>query len=184
MRRSLLSLLFVCTIVCAIAGSAGAQTEPPAAPTPAVSTSSGGHGPIGVGGILFLSGPTFDQGLPGLSIVYDPGMWHIDTLLALSGGTGRTDFEIGGRFWYHLASSRSADFSGGAGLAYEHLGGVGMMASQNFVLIEIGALIRIFITPNVAIGTATGLTIGTADADGYQFGPSNLIGAASVHYFF
>jgi len=182
MKRSLLPLLSACALVCALAGTARAQNEPPAAPPPPASHSSGGggHGPIGLGGIAYLAG---GQNTTGLSLAYDPGAWHIDTVLSVT-GNNPNNFGLGGRFWYHLAATGSSDLSAGAGLSYQRIGGQGMMAAQNDLFIELGGLIRMFLVQNVAVSFGAGIVIATADASGYNVGSTTLIGAAGVHYFF
>src|SRR6185436_15540689 len=122
------------------------------------------------------------------SFVYDPGPWHIDTLIGYS-GVGDTDtFNIGGRFWYHLKSSTNADLSLGAGGSLQHVSPPGMGNSTDAVLIEAGMLIRVFLAPTVALGVGSGLVVGAADADGLFVGDgANTVGlaySASLHYFF
>src|SRR5439155_302794 len=143
------------------------------------SSSSHSGGPWGVGGIGYISGVT------GLSVAFDPGPWHIDTIAGISGGGGRaTDFRIGARFWYHIMSSGSADLSVGGGLAYQYLNPQGPPPVQNNLFIEIGGLIRVFLTSNVALSAGTGFIVRTADASGYDLGATNLVGSAAIHYFF
>jgi hypothetical protein len=175
MTRTLVSAVFACSIVGAFAGVAQAQAEP--APAASRTMGSPSHGPIGLGGIVYLAN------VPGLSLVYDGGPWHVDTMLGIS-GTTPNDLQLGGRFWWHLSTAAAADFSAGGGVSYQRLGGQGMMAATNNVFIELGGMIRIFLVQNVALGTAAGVVIGTADASGYSIGPANLVGSASLHYFF
>jgi hypothetical protein len=183
MKRLLGVATLACLIVGSLAASASAQTEPP--PPPAGggggggSSYSGGRGTIGVGGIEYLSG------LAGLSVAFDPGPWHLDTELAFSGGNGaNSTVLVGGRFWYHLKAGANADLSAGAGLAYQRVNPPGPPAAATAILIEGGILIRIFLTTNVALGASTGLVIGTNDANFYNIGATNVVGAASLHYFF
>jgi hypothetical protein len=191
-RHLLVSVLLPGAILCTIAASsASAQTEPPPAvqttttTTTTVSSRGGGGGRIGVGGIAYLGGGPPGGGLGGLSVAYDPGPWHLDTMIGLAGGNNTAnEFRIGGRFWYHLLSAASADLSIGAGLSYEHIGTRGPAPSANNLFIEAGGLIRVFLAPNVALGTAAGLVIGTADASGYSIGDTNLVATASIHYYF
>jgi len=179
MRRHLVSVLFSCAFLCAAASVARAQENAPPPSSPPPMRSSSGHGPIGVGGIAYLSGPA------GLSLAYDPGVWHLDSLLGISGGGGgTTTFQIGARFWYHLFSTGSADLSVGGGLAYQYINPPGANNSSNNLFIELGGLIRVFLTSNVALGASTGFIIRTADASGYDLGATNLVGTASLHYFF
>ena len=186
MKRQLVSLLFSCAIVCSIGAVASAQTDPPPASNPppravVVSTSSNhGGGPFGVGGIAYLANPI------GLSLAYDPGAWHLDTLIGINGANNQASvFDIGGRFWYHLASTSNADLSVGAGMTYEHRGRNGAANPPvNNLFLEAGGLIRIWLAQNVALGTAFGLVVRTADSNGYEIGPTNLVSNASIHYYF
>ncbi len=170
-------------ILCSLATQAQAQEN--TAPPPAASSSysgGGSHGRMGVGGILYMGGTT------GLSFVYDPGAWHIDTLIGYS-GVGDTDtFNLGGRFWYHLKSSTNADLSIGAGGSLQHVSPPGMGGSTDAVYLEAGMLIRVFLAQAVALGVSSGLVVGAADADGLFVGDgSNTVGingTASLHYFF
>jgi hypothetical protein len=127
----------------------------------------------------------------GLSLAYDPGIWHMDAFVGLygDGGTGGplsggdSAVGFGARFWYHLKSVGAADFSVGGGASYARID-PGMGDAASFLYVEGGGLIRVFIVDNVALGAAGGLVIGAADANGYGIGPANLVGSASLHYFF
>ena len=180
MKRHLITILSSCIFLCSIGAIAQAQTDaPPPPPATARTSSSHSGGPFGVGGIAYLTG------INGLSLVYDPGVWHIDTLLGLGGGGGGDNvIDLGGRFWFHVAQASSADLSVGGGLLYEHRNPAGPPAAVNNLFIEIGGLIRVFLTSNVALSTGAGLVLGTVDADGYSLGNPNLTGNAALHYFF
>jgi hypothetical protein len=174
-------------LVC-FAGNAYAQdsTSPPPSQPPAAAYSSpssgGGHGMIGVGGIVYMGGTS------GLSFAYDPGPWHIDALIGYSGVNDSSTFNIGGRFWYHVKSSANADLSVGAGGSLVHNSPAGPGGSTDSVLIEAGALIRVFLAPSVALSAGSGLVVGAADADGFYLGtPEQTVGLvtnAGLHYFF
>ena len=58
------------------------------------------------------------------------------------------------------------------------------MASRDTCTSRSGALIRVFLADRVALGTAAGMVFGTLDADGYSIGVGNLVGTASLHYYF
>lgn len=166
-----------------LARPALAQTDPPP-PAPVASHSgaagAGRGGPIGFGGIGYLSGPA------GLSLAYDPGPWHLDTVLAFSSGTPGADvIVLGARGWYHLASTASSDFSVGGGFSYVRTDPDQTGAeATNELGIEAGGLIRVFLAQNVALGAGAGLVIGAVDAEGVALGPVNLVSSASLHYFF
>jgi hypothetical protein len=193
MSRLTTFVLGVGAILCASAQVARAQdsTTPPPAPPPsssAPSYSSGGgsHGMLGVGAIAYMGGPT------GLSFVYDPGQWHIDTLIGYSALNSNDVFSIGARFWYHVKSSANADLSVGAGGSLAHVSPPMGGNSSDGVWIEAGGLIRVFLAPSVALGVGGGLVVGAADADGFTIGSQangfaraiGLLGDASLHYFF
>jgi hypothetical protein len=138
---------------------------------------------VGAEGMLF-GGPS------GLSVAYDAGPWHIDTLLGLEklGGV-RSTFNLGGRFWYHLHNTANADFSVGGGLGYRHSpAGAG---SADSLYIELGAQLRAFLTSNVALSASLGLSIATVDAEGYGIGGQVFSGqepfggaGIGLHYYF
>jgi hypothetical protein len=184
--RLLVSLLSSFMAVCTVVSVASAQTEgglpPPASsPPPAPAASHGRGRGFGVGGVGYLSG------LGGLSVVYDPGIWHLDAMIGMFGdGAGGADtaFNMGARFWYHLKTVGAADFSIGGGMAYQSFNNVGPGDATSALFIEGGGLIRVFIVDNVALGASTGVWIGAVDASGYAIGPTNLVGTASLHYFF
>jgi hypothetical protein len=181
--RYLRSALFCATTLCALATTASAQTDPPPAssppPTMSSRSSSGAHGPWGFGGIAYLSGTA------GLSVAFDPGPFHVDTILAFAGGDNQnTEMQFGGRFWFVLHSTSNADFSVGGGLSVRHLNPPGNMPNTTQLFFEGGAQTRIFLASNVALGFATGIAIATNDASGYAVGATNLFGDASLHYFF
>jgi hypothetical protein len=192
MSRLTTLVLGVGAVLCASAQIARAQDSatpppPPPAASPSYSSGGGSHGMIGVGGIAYLGGPT------GLSFVYDPGQWHIDTLIGYSALNSNDVFAIGARFWYHIKSSQNADLSIGAGGSLVHLSPAGGGNKTDGVFIEAGGLIRVFLAPSVALGVSSGLVVGAADADGFFLGNDNqgagtrsvgLVGSASLHYFF
>jgi len=168
-------------LVC-FAGNAYAQdsTSPPPS-QPAAASYGGGHGMYGVGGIAYMGGTT------GLSLAYDPGPWHIDTLLGYRSEGDSSTFNIGARFWYHVKSSANADLSLGAGGSLRHNSPGGMDDDTNDVFIEAGMLIRVFLAPTVGLSLGSGLVVGAADEDGLDIGTSGafgLVGNAALHYFF
>ncbi|HEY4176237.1 MAG TPA: hypothetical protein VGM90_05380 [Kofleriaceae bacterium] len=169
------TLLAAALVVAASAGSAFAGGSP---------------GSIGVGAEYLLSGGLLpSQGgaiAGGPSLNYDAGQFHVGGFLAIAdgGGSNDTDIGIGGRFFYHVASSAMADFSVGGSLGYLSFDThVPMGGSRtNFVFIEPGAQIRAFIVPNVALSATIGLTIGAGDAQGLALTGQTVTGG--IHYYF
>jgi len=179
-------------IVSALSTSAMAQdstTPPPSNPPPATYSSYGGgggaHGKFGVGGIAFMGGTS------GLSLAYDTGPWHIDSVISYAGVNDTDVFTIGGRFWYHVKSSANADLSLGGGGSLQHVAPPGPANSNDFVYIEAGLQIRVFLASAVSLSLSSGLVVGAADADGLSLGqrgvngnPAGLVSDAALHYYF
>jgi hypothetical protein len=134
---------------------------------------------LGVGVAAMLAGPV------GLSVAYDAGPWHLDSMLGITKEDGpdpadrRPSIDLGGRFWFHLHKSANSDFSIGAGLGYEHHG----PSTADVLSLEGGALVRAFIASNVALSFSVGLGIQTVDVSRVVLG-GQFIGGAAVHYFF
>lgn len=153
---------------------------------------------VGVGAEYELSG------LGGASVNYDAGQFHLGGFIGYADdGNNNTDFELGGRFFYHLHSTAMSDFSvgGGIGLASDkHPIGMNMTQRNTYVFVEPSFQIRLFVASNVALSFTGGITIGAADAQGYGLtgqgvgGGSftingmgvvtGILGGAGVHYYF
>lgn len=149
-----------------------------------VANAGGSAGSIGVGGEYQLSG------LGGLSANYDAGNFHVGGFLSLNDpdGEDNTDFGVGVRFFYHIASTAMSDFSvgGSVGLQSDGVppmtpGGDGTRDTN--VYIEPGFQIRAFVTPNVALSFTGGLLIRAVDDGGLALG-AQPTGIAGVHYYF
>lgn len=149
-----------------------------------VAHAGGSEGSIGVGGEAQLSG------LGGLSANYDAGKFHVGGFLALNDpdGEDNTDFGLGVRFFYHIASTAMSDFSVGGGVGYLSdatpavVPGADGTRDSNLYL-EPGFQIRAFITPNVALSFTGGLLIRALDDSGLSL-TSQVNGVAGVHYYF
>lgn len=142
----------------------------------------GQPGSFGVGAEFQLSG------LGGLSANYDEGKFHVGGFIGFAdpAGVNNTDFQIGGRFFYHLASTAMSDFSIGGGLGiqsfYDQPGNPNALRRTNLYL-EPAFQIRAFVAANVALSFTGGLSIGTLDASTVRI-TGNPTGAAGVHYYF
>jgi hypothetical protein len=134
----------------------------PAAPKNSGSTVANVPG-LGVGATIFLSG------LGGPDVVYDFGAWHLEGMLAFdhrpaNGGPNppsSTTFEFGAGGWYHLHLGESSDFSLGGSLGF--LTNSTGPASNTAMVFEPGAMVRVFVTPNVAIHARLGLIFAVGD---------------------
>ena len=158
--------------------------------------SAGGQpGSFGVGAEVQLSG------LGGLSANYDAGKFHVGGFIGFSdpAGPNNTTVDVGGRFFFHVASTAMSDFSVGGGLGIESGyddPGDPMSTRHTFLFLEPSFQIRAFIASNVALSFTGGIEIGTVDAsevrilggsatgnvNGATLG--NVTGEAGIHYYF
>lgn len=150
-RKVTLSLIAL-TAAAGLATPAFAQETAPSEPPPAATHRSSSGGVArgwGVGATALLGGPA------GVQVVYDLGQFHLEGLVgfnrAPTGGPNSekaTTLNIGGGGWYHFATGDSSDFSLGGDIGFSHFsGGAGATA----VVIAPGAMIRAFVTSNVAV---------------------------------
>jgi hypothetical protein len=155
------------------------------AATAGVASAGGQSGTIGAGVEFATSALADVRGLGGPSVNYDAGAFHLGGFLALvdPSGPGNTDFGIGGRFYYHVASTAMADFSVGGALTFISDATDPNADRASLFFIEPGIQIRAFIATNVALSFSAGLPIGLADADGVAL-TGQLNGTAGIHYYF
>lgn len=139
------------------------------------------RGNLGVGVAALLGGA--DVGALGPSVIYDTGMFHIEGLFGFADNDAQTRFTVGGRFWYHIHSAQSADFSLGGGLGVVSIDPEGGGDSTTNVEIDAGAQLRAFIVPNVAVSASLGLGILTGDADLIAI-TGDLVGQLGIAYYF
>jgi hypothetical protein len=157
-------ILFTATIVIASAGTASAGGQP---------------GSIGVGAELELSN------LGGVSVNFDTGKFHVGGFVGFNDPAGGSNeqIDIGGRFFYHIASTASADFSIGGGLGIQSTNHPAPQGRTTGLFLEPGFQIRAFIVPNVALSFTGGMSIGTVDESSVKI-TGDFTGTAGVHYYF
>jgi hypothetical protein len=160
MRKTLLAA----TIILLSVGTASAGGQP---------------GSIGVGTEIQVSG------LGGLSVNYDVGKFHVGGFIGFDdpAGGNNTRIDIGGRFFFHVASTASSDFSIGGGLGIRNQGNAPGNGSTTSLFLEPSFQIRAFITSNVALSFTGGLSIGAADASRLTI-DGQVQGVAGIHYYF
>lgn len=154
--------LLAATIVFATAGTASA---------------GGVAGTIGVGAEFEVAGAG------GLSANFDAGKFHVGGFLGYfdEEGGNNAAIDIGGRFYYHVASTASSDFGIGGTLALQSIDTAPSRTTN--LIIEPGFQIRAFIVPNVALSFTAGIEIATADASEVKL-TGNIIGQGGIHYYF
>lgn len=127
----------------------------------------------------------------GLSVNYDAGKFHVGGFIGFhdhadNNPNNRSDFEVGGRFFFHVHSTAMADFGlgGGIGIASIPVGGMGTPNTRDTHLyLEPSFQIRVFIASNVALSFTGGIVIGTLDADRVDVG-GQVDALAGIHYYF
>lgn len=154
-------------------------------------TASAGGQPNSIGvGVEFQP-----SGVGGLSVNYDAGRFHAGGFFSYlhPGGPNDTTVDFGGRFFFHVASTATSDFSVGGSLGFESANeNPGMNNVRNtFVFIEPAFQIRAFIVSNVALSFTGGVVIGAADSSELDVIGNNsgnvvgrMTGMAGVHYYF
>lgn len=150
---------------------------------PASAFAGGDDGAIGVGAETDIAAR-----VGGLSVNYNTESFHVGGMLGFADIADTTDtssFTIGGRGYYHIASTSASDFGLGGGLYLRHtkFDLPGDDDTTDELVLDLGFQIRAFITNEVALSFSGGINIGAADADGVILGGS-LTGGAGVHYYF
>ncbi|MEO7736466.1 MAG: hypothetical protein ABIY55_36240 [Kofleriaceae bacterium] len=147
--------------------------------TVSVAHAGGLPGSIGVGTEIQLSG------VGGLSANYDTGKFHVGGFIGIADPEGpeNTRLDIGGRFFYHVASTAMSDFSVGGSIGIRSDDAGPTVDRTLEVFIEPGFQIRAFIASNVALSFTGGLSIGASDASGIAL-DGQVNGVAGIHYYF
>src|SRR3982750_1185965 len=174
-RTKQLIMSFVAIAILGVGASARAQdstTPPPSEPPPAAHSSSsnsislaGGAG-LGLGGAGPLAS-SIAGFFPAANVVYDTAVFHVEGILGFTsrpnpGMDRSSDWVFGAGGWYHLHRGSSSDFSVGGVIAIDYASNPGNSAT--LTAIEPGALVRAFITPNVALFARGGLAILLGDS--------------------
>lgn len=157
-------IFFVAMIVLASAGTASAGGQP---------------GSFGLGTEFQISG------VGGLSVNYDAGQFHVGGFLGFldPDGADNTTVDIGGRFFYHIASTAMSDFGVGGSLGIRSEDDAAPDERNTLVFLEPSFQIRAFLASNVALSFSAGIEIGAVDAS--EVNITGLItGEAGVHYYF
>ena len=138
----------------------------------------GGKLALGVNAMLDGAGPF------GPMVVYDAGLFHLEGIFGFEDvENDHTEFDLAGRFWYHIHSVGSADFSLGGGLGLVNFDPDAGDGTTDFE-IDAGGQIRAFIVPNVAVSASLGLAILTGDSPTAISISGNFVGNAGIAYYF
>jgi hypothetical protein len=133
---------------------------------------------IGVGVESLLSGPS------GPTVVYQAENWHAEGILGVF-DRANTTVLLAGRYYYQIHSGDLSDFSVGGGLGVLNTDTPGMGGGdETDIHVELGAKIRVFMAPNVALSSSLGLAIIADDANDTAIIAGRLQGTMGITYFF
>jgi hypothetical protein len=148
----------------------------------------GSEGSVGVGAeeIVNLSFGAATLRLGAVSVDYDAGKFNVGGFTGFYDGGGQDDSLVflGGRFYFHVASTSMADFGLGASGFMGFIGdGNPNTDNSQVMFLEPGFQVRAFIASNVALSFTGGITLGLLDAEGVSIG-GDPVGSAGFHYYF
>ena len=125
------------------------------------------------------------NGTGGLSLNYDAGRFHAGGFFGYSDlrGPNNVTVDVGGRFFFHIASTATSDFSLGGSLGIENANDAGTNNRHTDVFLEPSFQIRAFLVSNVALSFSGGIIIGAADASELS-AAGNIVGECGIHYYF
>ena len=130
---------------------------------------------LGVGAEAMLDGFT------SAAVSYDFGPFMVDGLFGFALNSTDT-LRLGGRFFFKLHSVSSADISVGGGVGIAHIDQTTNDDTQ--VHLEVGARIRAFVVPNVALIGGLGLGFLFKDGDDrIAFGGQIAYSLGVIYYF-
>jgi hypothetical protein len=125
------------------------------------------------------------NGTSGVLVTWGTSGFHLDGLAGIHryvDGNSTTSFTMGGRGWYHIHAASFADFSLGGGLGLVRWVSAPGRTGQDThydVSLELGAQIRTFIVPNVALLADLGIGITFANNDNILVGGQSMTDSGS-----
>jgi hypothetical protein len=188
MRRVQTFLMFL--TVSSTLAPALAWAQPPVVAEPTstarfTGASSGSGRGFGIGAVGMFA-PGVPGGLaPNILATWGDmgGRFHVEGLFGLT-SSGNTSFDFGARGWYHIHAASSADFSLGAGFALLSHKTSPADRQWDFEM-DLGAQIRAFIVPNVALLGSVGMALYVPDSGSTTLSfAGNLVGMFGAAYFF
>ncbi|MGB8295621.1 MAG: hypothetical protein WCG85_09370 [Polyangia bacterium] len=186
MRRTPSFLMFLTIVSVLTPAVALAQMTPPSEPTSRATvtgaTSGSGRG-FGLGTVAIFA-PN-GHVVPNLLGTWGDagGRFHVEGIFGLL-SNGSTEFDLGARAWYHVHAASAADFSLGAGFSLVSWRAAPANRQFDFGL-DLGAQMRVFIVPNVALMASLGLGLYIPDSGPTAFTISgNIVDSIGLAYYF
>ena len=162
-----------CAILIGLLGQGGTALAQEDMSMASPSTVSG----LGVGVESMLSGPS------GPTLVYQASSFHAEAIVGVY-DRAETTILIAGRFYYQLHSGDLSDFSLGGGFGLVDIDRDNNRGHDSDLHLELGAKIRVFLAPNVALSSSLGLATVADDAGDTAIIAGRLQGTMGITYFF
>ena len=196
MRRTPSFLMFL--TIASVLAPAVALAQPPVVSEPtstariAGATSGNGRG-FGIGVVALFDPATHT--VPNLLATWgdSAGRFHVDGIFGFD-HTGSTSLDVGARGWYHIHAAPSADLSLGIGMAMVTWNGTapatppatGTVPSRQWDFeMDVGAQMRVFVVPNVALLAGLGLGLYVPDNGASTIRLSgNIMNSIGLAYYF
>ena len=156
-------------------------SEPTSTARVTSATTGSGRG-LGIGAAAVLAPAGLTQNLL-VTWGDSGGRFHVDGLVGFN-HSGTSNFDLGVRGWYHVHAASAADLSVGAGIGIVSWK-VAPADRQTDFEFQLGAQIRAFIVPNVALLASLGMAIYLPDSGSSTVAiGGDLVGSFGVAYFF
>ncbi len=188
LHKILMMLTALVTLVPALARAQGVVHD--SSSTATFTGAASAHRGFGVGAAaLFWPGDlnNVNRVVPNLLLTWgdSAGRFHVDGLFGFA-HQNTSNFDLGVRGWYHLHATSSADLSAGAGFTLISHKDPGANRDRQWDFqMEIGAQIRAFLVPNVALLGSMGLYMYLPDSgDSTILISGNLVGMLGFAYYF
>ncbi len=188
-RMRSISALTLASALLFVPRLAAAQAESGAGGSEATGLGVGIQAMQGTASVPVALGPgvteEFSLGVAGPAVTYQTPQFHIDGILNFYAPDGFTTIGAGGRFFYELHSTQASDLSIGGGLGFYHISvdSPGDDYSETLLQFEVGAKIRAFLAPSVALNASVGLGLISGDFDHNSF-TGQILGGIGLTYFF
>jgi hypothetical protein len=184
MRRTPTFLMMLTTISVLTPALAWAQQNDTTSTARVVGATTGNGRGFGLGTVVLFD-PN-QRAVPNILASWGDyaGRFHVEGLFGLRSDDS-TRWDLGARGWYHIHAASAADFSLGAGFALVSWRAAAPRGRQYDFEMDLGAQIRAFIVPNVALLASLGFGIYLPDSGSTVFTVSgNIMDTVGLAYYF
>jgi hypothetical protein len=182
MRRTPTFLMMLTTLSTLAPALALAQTDTTSTARVTSATTGNGRG-FGLGTVVLLAPGTPANAVPNILASWGDyaGRFHVEGLFGLRSQSS-TYWDLGARGWYHVHATAASDFSVGGAFA---LVSYRDTARRYDFELDLGAQMRVFVVPNVALLASLGMGIYLPDQGSSVFAISgNIMNSVGLAYYF